>query len=141
MTKFVSEAPMKKRWIISTAVFFLVCSCADPNELGWVKIEENSLSIIYLNSLDQLGTGIQPSSEKRDVKLRSDSKDGFSRTEYIGEINCEGETFHYTKTMTTNKNVDGSINTVENSFADNPQPLRLTLAADEALHDAVCGPW
>lgn len=131
---------MKKRLIISTAAFFLVCSCGDPNELGWIKIDETSQSIIYLDAVNNIGPHAASGPENRYVKLRLDSKDGYSRIIYMGELNCGGGTFYYTESTETYKNENGSINTSENSFADNPQTLRLTLAADEVLHDAVCGP-
>lgn len=131
---------MKKRWIISTAAFFLVCSCDDPNEPGLRKIDEDKLSITYVNSFDHLLHFLISPSETRYVELRSDSKDGYSRTTYVGTMNCVGQNFRYTRTMTTYKNVDGSISTTEDSFADdNQQSLRLTLRGDDTLHRTVCG--
>ena len=130
---------MKKRLIISTAAFFLVCSCDDPNEPGLEKIDEDKLSITYVNFFDH---SVYFRSQTRGVELRSDSKDGYSRTIYVGTMNCVGQNFRYTRSMTIYKNLDGSISTTENSFADdNQQSLRLTLRGDDALHRVVCGGW
>ena len=120
----------------------MVCSCVDPNKFVWEKIDEDSLSIFYVNPIYGVEWNLKSQKDvtiPREVQIKSESKDGYIRTIYNGNLDCDGGTFHYTKTITTYKNEDAEINIVENSFVDNPKALRLTLRGDDALHYAVCG--
>jgi hypothetical protein len=111
----------------------LVSSCDDPNELGWRKIEDNSSSVMYLDS-----TAVLQSGPVRSIKIRSDSKDGYSNTTYFGQIICDSGEFYYSKSHTIYKDENGLTKEIYNDFSENPKALRLTLRGDDVLKKAAC---